>query len=219
MMQYSNTPVRTVMDRVAKSAGFTVEQVLARSRRPDLDRVRSDMYVALRDGKDMSFGQIANVCDRKRHTVYAAYNRRKSTGVRQPSERYYYEELNAQVRRLIGQDLIYQVVDRLGVPVGQAAFLTILGESYPTVLSRENFIERYEMAMERILNKTDARTDRKTMNKQLQLLRKRMAAQGLPDPVTLIIPGAMRLSHEIAPWLHHQFGTPIYYREAEANTG
>lgn len=206
-----------IVTDIAQTKGFSKEDLFARTRVPELDRLRVLSYVALRDEKGWGASRIAVLFNRDKGGIHRAMKRHdeRSKIVDLASQRpCQVEELEAQVRRLSGVELCLQVSHRLDFPMWKAVFLSILMESYPRVRTGEDICELYDCAWER-LYVTDKDAVSPEMIRQFSSrIRKWARDEGLSPPIHRINPGGMVLSDEMAVWLHSKFGKPIAVMEA-----
>lgn len=206
-----------IVSSIAQTRGFSKEDLFARTRVPELDRLRVLSYVALRDEKGWGAARIGSLFNRDKGGIHRAIQRHdeREKIVDLASQRTLpIEELEAQVRRLSGVELSQQVCHRLGFPMWKAVFLSILMTSYPRVRKAEDLCELYDCAWERLyVNDKDA-VSPDMLRQFLSRIRKWAKEEGLPDPVHRVTPGGMILSDEMAVWLHCRFGQPIAVQEA-----
>ena len=188
-------PARQVINRIAEQHYVEPEAVRSRSRKPDIAAARVSCYVALRDEKGFSWQQIANLFGVHRSSVRSAYVRRTSKpSVCFESIQENAVELEAQLRRVTGVELVYEIGAKLGTPPWCSIFLAALVGAYPRYVSPEQLCELYFESATRLGHGNGKPVGPGIVRTFATVTRKRFRELGLPDPIDRVKPGGSRLS-------------------------
>ena len=201
----------SLVKAIAETRGYSADDLRGRSKLASISRLRRRAYLALEEQKGWSQSQIGRLFRRDRSQVCRGLvlaRRERALETITKTDPEYVEELEAQMRRLSGVNLAFQLSHSLDVPVWQAIFLGILMENYPRVRSRSEVCELYDAAAERLGYGNGGEIKDDFVRSFTSRIGRKFASDGLPHPVASIS-GALVLSDAIAPWLHNRFGKPI----------
>ncbi|WP_370372552.1 hypothetical protein [Henriciella pelagia] len=202
-------PPKVILRQVAERHAVTIEAVLSRSRRRCYTPARREAVRRLRDEKRWSWGQLARLFSRSRAAVRKLY----AEGVNQKSTHFSADELEAQIRRLAGAEIVHDVIDVTGVPYFQAQFLSVLIEAYPRVLSVDALCELYDAAGERLGMRDRKPSDDDMVRQFLYRSRLHFERIGLTEPAERIGRTGIRLTHTTARWFCYNMGHPVMSEE------
>ncbi|MEL6845036.1 MAG: hypothetical protein AAFP02_17660, partial [Bacteroidota bacterium] len=149
----------------------------------------------------------------ERSTVMRLY---MSAGQRVAGETQHFfpDEITAQLRRVSGVNISYQITDQLGLKPWQSQFLAILAEAYPRVISVDTLCELYDSAKHILEQDRGNGVDNDMVRQFVYGLRKHCRKHALPDPIKRIEPEGLRITHQLARWLCYNIGTPAIVAEA-----
>jgi hypothetical protein len=199
-----------IIRRAAHVTGCAPEDVLGKTRTPAADLARIKAYRALDDEHQWGPARIARFFGRTHSTVVQALASARARGValRDPvrvtaSERMAdrLDDLEHFVRRITGQQLVYQLRDRLQLRMWQALPLAILVEAHPRVMTTEALCEAYEAAAADLRFGKGKPIETVMLKTAWLQVRKRFDALGLTDPVTSVKPHGYRATDEFALWV------------------
>jgi len=129
--------------------------------------------------------------------------------VNQKSSQFSTEELEAQIRRLAGVEIIHLVTDATGAPYFQAQFMSVLIEAYPRIITVDTLCELYDAAGERMGMRDRKPSDDDMVRQFLYRSRLHFESIGLTEPAERIGRNGVRLTEETARWLCYNIGYPV----------
>lgn len=197
---------RALLQPIARRHAVTVEDMISSSQRKHIVQARGEAVVMLRDHQRYSWSRIGGILQRNRNTCMRLYMSAEKRGARRVHQ-YDAEEIYAQLRRVSGVNIGYQITDIAGLKPWQSQFLAILAEAYPRVITVDTLCELYDSASA-ILEQDRKSVDNELVRQFMHKTRKSFREQGLPEPVTRIPPEGIRLTHDCARWLCYNIGVP-----------
>ena len=203
---------RAVIQAVAEQHGLSAEALIGRSQAKEITKARGKAALAVRKRfPTKSLAEIGRLFNRNKNTIdYILKLAEKNEKIVRGNlgQEDYILEVEAQMRRICGINLSHQVQYALGINAAPAILLSILMDAYPRVMTYDQVLEAYEAAVERLYQKEMEQKRDGLIRTLNHTLRRSFSEMGLPNPVDVVTPRALVLSHDAAAWLHSRFGRP-----------
>lgn len=204
---------RAIIQAMAERHGLTAEAVLSRSQIEEINIVRGKAALAVRrrfPGKSLSeLGRLFNRTKQNMQALIRSAEAREKIVKSNLGQEDYILEVEAQMRRICGLNLFHQVQHALQINASPALLLSILMEAYPRVMTYDQILEAYEAACERLYQKEMEQKRDGLIRTLNHTLRRAFSEMDLPNPVEVVTPRALVLSHDVAVWLYGRFGRPV----------